>query len=403
MKKTFLIIACFIFLGVISCSKDSSKAKLRKDFFTIPFARITSDQGEIPLSSFAKDVTIVQLENSPLAVTLGKIEQVVLTKDYIFVLHGSETPLSQFNRKGRFIRNIGSVGAGPEQFNGFLNISVDEINQLIYVFSGVEQIAYNFEGDFVKKVNLKVNGFYSVNRSDSTFVSYLLPWDDSFSYQFIESSSTIDTLQAMPRCVNWNIEGATHFYFSMYPMFYRFQERLHMKSMSNDTVYWYNEKRQLEPKYSIDMIGRKLDYEKIYTKTGTLKLNKHTCVFGALETENYVFLPYSEPVDIMAENTPSFKGCVLYNKIDRTGVAVKESEMAGFYNDISGGPRFIPSGTRGKELFSVIPASEFKSFSESEEFDSQHVVFPKKKRAIANLASFMTSDDNCLIMIVKMK
>ena len=76
---------------------------------------------EVPVSKFSDDLEYIPLELTP---TIGQDMKINLTKDYIIVRNyarGVNSLLLLFDRKsGKFIRQIGKIGRGPEEYHGHL-------------------------------------------------------------------------------------------------------------------------------------------------------------------------------------------------------------------------------------------------------------------------------------------
>lgn len=129
----------------------------------------------VVLTDSFKDISCIQLEMTENSI-LGKVKTildadgniVVLTKDY---------DICMFNKEdGRFIRQIGSVGEGPEEFITAREICYDHTNKTIIVFDGLKRefISYRLTGEFVERFKAKgdlmdVNSI--VRASDGTMLA----------------------------------------------------------------------------------------------------------------------------------------------------------------------------------------------------------------------------------------
>jgi hypothetical protein len=114
---------------------------------------LKSDVATIPISSLVENCELVQLENregiyvNPWFTTV--------TDKYIGVREQSREPFKLFDRSGKFLCNIGSVGRGPGEYTiGPYDAVIDDQNELIYLspLSGSNILVYNTSGQFVKDI-----------------------------------------------------------------------------------------------------------------------------------------------------------------------------------------------------------------------------------------------------------
>ena len=123
---------------------------------SIPIYSSTSNNNN-NLSAVASDIEFVALDlDPPLRETL-LLQNVELSEDFIFLswLDG----IFSYDKTGKFIRQIGSTGQGPEEFVRVTTIRLDRDNKLLY---GNDQnrrrmIVYRFDGTFEKSFPLKYN------------------------------------------------------------------------------------------------------------------------------------------------------------------------------------------------------------------------------------------------------
>jgi len=416
--RLFFKLSCIIFVVTLSdCQLKSTGNKENQNeqsetnsFYTIPFAGIIKNKREVKLSEFAKDVEIFQLENIPEAM-LGNVEDIELTKDYIFVKYWMH-PVLEFSRNGKFIRNIGGKGKGPGEYNTCMKMSVDEENERIYIQtieSGV--MVFNFDGKYVKTIKFPAMesfmNFWFWSR-DSMLVSYFEPYFGNEPFVFIEHNEQGDTLQGVPNYIPFNITEQSktpHFFpYKDQNYSYRFENKLHMKGSYNDTVYTYNENNKIVPEFLIDLGKHKLPGDLIYERKWNRPMPDDLCWTGVHETSNYIFIPYGYHFD---QNKPETKkeeqGCVLYNKKTKEGVAVEETKRGGFVDDLIGGPGFRPIVTNGNIALMLVTAMDMKQYLDSDKFKNQEVKFPEEKEKLNQIKKTLKEEDNDFVVLVKLK
>jgi len=402
------LLLAFLVATTLSCQERTKDEKSTSNsFYTIPFADIIKHQREVKLSEFANDVNIIPLDNTKDAL-LGKIENIELTKDYIFVMCWKQ-PILQFSRAGKFIRYIGRIGKGPDEYIACLKMSIDENNERVYLQTADQatMMVFNFEGKYLRTFEYPaLRRYLNFWSRDSLFVSYMEPMMGKEPNVFMEHDEKGDTLQAIanyiffpPSEVAYNLSD-----FKGQNCSYRFENKLHLKGCYNDTVYSYDENNQIVPKYFIDLKEHKLPADLIYERKKTPPMPADLCWVGAYETNQYIFIPYGYHFD---PNKPKTKnenlGYVLYNKQTKEGVAVKETKQGGFINDITGGPDFRPVYTNDSTAVMLVSALDMKQYFESDAFKNQEVKFPERKKKLEELSKTIKEDDNTILVVAKVK
>ena len=377
-------------------------------FYTIPFAEIIKDKHEVNLSEFASEVEIIQVENTPKAL-LGRVQDIQLTNDYIFVEHTGNKLITQFSRDGKYIRHIGTLGRGPKEYALCRKFSLDEKNERIYIQTNWTRkiLVYNFDGEYIKTVKYPaVERLYNVWSRDSLFISFSDQHTGSDPFLFVEHNEQGDTLQVISQHNFWNSDETSHSMVSFWGQnsFYRLNNKLHMKSWYNDTVYTYDATNKLVPQYFIDLKNHKIPDDLVYERKSTRPMPEDARWIGVHETENFIFIPYGYHYNIQTrEVLKEEEGCVLYNKKTKQGLAVKETKLGGFINDLNGGPDFKPTYTNDTLAVMAVSALDMKLFLDSDEFKSREVKFPEQKELLKQLNQTLKEDDNSFLVLVKLK
>jgi hypothetical protein len=410
LNLIFQLRLLFVLILVIclSCKEKGQKEKSdTNSFYTIPLSEIIKNQREVKLSEFAVDVEIIQLENTKKAL-IGNINDIKLTKEYIFVKSSGIQPITQFTREGKYIGNIGAIGRGPGEYDFCRTFSINEKNELIYIQANAlsKMLVYNLSGEYLKSIEYPaISRLKNVWSRDNFFVSFEEPMMGNEPYVFMEHNGQGDTLQTIPNYILWDNQGQFNPPQLMHlQVFYRFDNKLYMKGWYNDTVYSYNEKNRIVPEFFIDLKEHKLPNDLIYERKATRPLPIDACCVSVLEMNNYIFIPYAYLYDRYRKRfLKEEKGCVLYNKRTKKGVALKEDIQWGFVNDIIGGPDFNPVYTNDTLAVMPVSAYEMKQYLDSDKFKNQKVKFPEKKEQLSQLSEKIKEDDNHFLILVKLK
>jgi len=333
---------------------------------------------------------------------LGRIQDIQITKDYIFLKHNGTGLLAQYTRDGKFLRHFGALGRGPKEYALMRKFSLDEGNELVYIQTNWTRkiLVYNFGGEYKRTVRFMAveRGLISWSR-DSFFVSYSTPSFGNEPYIFMEHNELGDTIQTTANYIYWDEDETSRFMrmFWGQNIFYHFEDKLHMKSVYNDTVYSYNELNEIVPKFFINLEKHKIPDDLVYERRSTRAMPKDSKWIGVHETSNYIFIPYGY------HSKNAYQGCVLYNNNTKEGVAVNENSLGGFINDLRGGPDFKPIYTTDSEAYAAITALDMKLYLESDDFINQAVKFPEQKEELIQINETLKEDDNHFLMVVNLK
>jgi hypothetical protein len=138
---------------------------------------VIKSQQEIKMTDFVEGVRYVPLETNPDALLRG-YGDVFLSGQYIFVVEGQNC--FQYDRdSGRFIREIGKAGRGPEEYNHFQFLSEKE-EALYFTNYNDKLIRYSYDGDFLGGFSLPdYDGVVTTPTAitefaDTLYVSYFL-------------------------------------------------------------------------------------------------------------------------------------------------------------------------------------------------------------------------------------
>ncbi len=391
-----------------SCSNTNNTASQQGEngsFYTIPFDEIVKNKREVKLSEFASDIELIQLENTNEAL-LKDVENIEFTQDYILIKCWQQ-PILQFDRSGKFIQYIGAIGNGPGEYGSCMQMSIDEESERVYICSfNWDVLVYDFEGEFIKSINYQDHWFELIFWGrDSLFVSYAEPMMGNELNVFTELNEQDDTLQGIPNYILTD-EAQLEYHGNLIDIqnyFYRYNNKLHLKSSYNDTVYTYNDKNKFAPKFLIDLGKYKLPEDLTYEKVWKRSMPDNLIWTSVYETPGYVFIPYGYHYD---PDKPDLKneerGCVLYNKNSKEGVAIEESKFGGFIDDFMGCPDFRPSVVNGNTAMMMVTALDMKEYLDSEDFREREVQFPEKKEELKQKNETLNEGDNNFLVVVTM-
>jgi hypothetical protein len=129
-----------ILLGAIlifSCNNSKNHNRADKKAFNsidllylIDIEKNLSETKSIPLSSIGKQLEYIPLETNPNCM-IERIEHINFSEDFMFIADYNK--VLQFDRKGKFLRQIGANGRGPGEYSGVLGFCIDEKNRKVFI------------------------------------------------------------------------------------------------------------------------------------------------------------------------------------------------------------------------------------------------------------------------------
>jgi hypothetical protein len=106
----------------------------------------------INISRIGKELSYLPLETSPQCL-IQEIDKILFSKSFIFV-NDTRNRLLQFDKNGKFIRQIGSQGRGPAEYLYVYDFCINEDTNEIYIFFVDKMLVFSFEGKYKKSFKL---------------------------------------------------------------------------------------------------------------------------------------------------------------------------------------------------------------------------------------------------------
>lgn len=388
MKNNFLSYLIIVLL-LLSCESQNSKL--------IVFDPLTINERKIKLSQIADNITYIPLDNN---MPLGAISIIKISNDAIYA-SVKDIGILTFNRDGKLINKIGSIGRGPGEYLIYMRFCVDEKSGTVYVADARNIIkVYSETGKFIRDFSLYEYGsliehieFYE----SGLFVQYSVHVKDA-QFEWIICDTLGNVIKKRPRhlppfTTNWG---------GLSPM-YTYKNTINYYSEFGDTVYSVLPDLSQIPSF---VIGRG-EYRKPITNLSVEQIisGKYLDIVRIHETHYYFIIAYNIHnknflAFINKKNQETFSISTEYD--DATGVPLKAIE-----NDFDGGFDFYPKGyfEQNDEEFVIGLLHPFQiiAHSESDEFKNTDPSYPQKKQDFVKLAAGLDETDNPVLVMVKLK
>jgi hypothetical protein len=348
MKWTVIIAFCTILISCGGVTEEVTDSYDRDRFFTVNYEETLTNKSSLYLSDIAGKIEYISLEtNDDCLLTLKP--DFYFTDEYIFVDNSKQ--ILQFDRKGRFIKQIGKHGRGPGEIGLIRQLTVlDDEKLLIAQTNWARKLYYfNYEGEFLRQ--LKVPDIYRIKglRGNRLLFFYYCN-GGAEEYMFVLTNSQGDTTGVVKNHYNW--ENTTGFEasvsYDLFRPFYEYMGNTYFKSRHNDTVYQAIGDT-IRPAYFIDLgkylLPQELRVEALNTSPSTrfqdFKDGSRGYRFvSTLEADEKLFISSQDYHD----------GEVQYNMLyyrpeSRSTLMVDDAGYpSGILNNLDGGPDFWPVG-----------------------------------------------------------
>ena len=315
--------------------------------------------------------------------------------EYIVVTTSQQCFL--FDRSGKFIREIGRAGRGPDEYSNATWRVIDEKKQTILMPSWNQRIEYSVDGEVFRYFPI-IPGTLTATAYESDSILVLgvrnSGGDAVNQLVFINQEKIVDSIPNYQffKPLEPNMSGGfgNEFYF------YRNKDDLYYKNLFNDTIFSIKD-RKLHPAWVFDMGTYHLS-RSIMANANTFMRErmKYNSVMNILEAEPFLLF------SIVSERGDS---AYIFDKAkSRVFVLQKEQKLKGFYNDIDGGMPFWPVHINQKqELVSFLYPDEMKEMLTNEYFESKNIRDEASNIRLKELIRRLKEEDNPVVVIAKLK
>ncbi len=163
-------------LILLSCAMENTYCSNKQSkLYTINFDTLKV-KPTFCYSNIFDSVSIIELDNSQ--VMIGRIDKMDVYKDKFIVLDENQAKgVFVFDKRGKLLRKIGSIGPGPKEYTACTDFAIDSQSGIIYIYDWFRKIihVYNIDtGNYLRNIKFDIdfhriwcnNGIlYAVNTS----------------------------------------------------------------------------------------------------------------------------------------------------------------------------------------------------------------------------------------------
>jgi hypothetical protein len=409
MKQIVFVVISFL---VLSCKGDIKKEEGpkydRNKFFVVDYESVLNNKAQINLSELTDDIEYVPLETNDNCL-LHRMAEYFFTDDFIFV--DNSTHILQFDRSGKFIKQIGTPGRGPGEIGLIRMLSVlDDKKQLVVQTNWAHKLYYfSYDGDFIKAAPFNGDEIWKIKAvPDNRLVYFNTCHSGQEDYMFALTNQAGDTLDVVCNHYKWedSFHSGQSINYSSFVPFYFYNNTLSFKSMHNDTVYTvYGD--SIRADYLVDLGDLQLPqeyrmetYKKIVRMNEFYEKVKGHRFCSVFEAKEMLFISSSDYKDYntaynMIYDRPTGSGRLLVDMHSDPGVII---------NDIDGGPDFWPLGTvNDSTVYMPVLPLDLKNKDFRDKLTKAEGVDPEKKNDLIKMIDGLSESDNSVLMIIRLK
>jgi hypothetical protein len=365
----------YFIISITFIQSLTGQNNLESQLININILKSLNEKKTVQLSRFVEGVTYIPIETNPEILLAGDAEFDV-TDEYIIVRNGKRDMKYQillFDRKtGKFIREIGKQGRGPDEYQVYSYIPFNSDKREIYALGPSRQIlVYDLSGKIIDRISPPIWKDIGIPANDEIFnhfqtiyVQYYNTLDPNIFVGYVRNNSGMEKrkvvlfskngyLKVFPNHLIYKREDWRQFWQppGQFAKFYKWNNELNFIEAFCDTLYRITKDR-LIPRYYFNF-GR---FNPPYSRQPDIMLEKHWYeyffIIKICENQDYIFFTF----DLKKETYLAFieKGTknVTICKIGSSGISALK-------DDINGLMDVIPqSFTINNEMIYVIKPSE---------------------------------------------
>lgn len=146
MKIMYLLLG-FLLLGFIGCE---SKQNSSLENPVIDVRTALQKETLISLKSDVERIEYIPLETTD-SCLISNLLSLQISKDFLFMYNGKSKQVFQFDRKGKFVRQVSRWGNGPGEYGQVGDLAIDNERGELYIIQyGGSALVYSFDGNFLR-------------------------------------------------------------------------------------------------------------------------------------------------------------------------------------------------------------------------------------------------------------
>jgi len=346
---------------------------------------------DFPLSEICSDIQYIKLDS---IIPLAGIRKIEFDHD-IIVLQDKIKGIIKFDKTGKFLSQIGSIGKGPGEYSlTYSKFTIGNNGKNVYVLDHFKDVlVFDENNQYTNKFSINgeiiANDVFSISQNRLLFASGNPTGD--FKYKWIVTDNSGKMIYTKKNSVNFKIKkGAgplpAQIIFKRDSIVYYFEQY-------NDTIF------QIGPDsfktFGFFDLGKYRLTPEIAERDGLFNAgNSYLIPLNIYETRKYLIIEYIYK---------NFKMALFNKETEELNIINNCPAPKRLLNDFDSGLPFSPISEFNNHLTCVVNPFELKKHVASDAFKNSTPKFPEKKKELEKLANSLNENDNPVLMLVKLK
>jgi len=359
---------------------------------------------DLNLSEIASDFTMVFLETNETAL-INRPREFALNDDYIIIVDIEQKPSKLFTAEGKYVRDIGSIGVGPDEYLTVVSPHIDKTDNSVWLLLGGNYshpkegwiYTYNNSGELINRIN-------TFDRSEDESANGVLIHSNKVIKPGNVGSKNMIVIKSID---NENIIKITNRIPSDYftyttntSIVYPYGENLHFKIGESDTIYSLSPEGMVTPIATVFTNRYKFDEEKVKLARSSRGPGRFENILAAVEG------CYS--IELLGETAKYYLLSVAVNGAEGSTklLAVDKGSGESFFFEIINDFLFNISEERQPYIYNneyIIFHYPAIAFIDALRKKIEETKDTGTITSLETLAASVNADDNDILLICKMK
>ena len=263
MRKLLLLFFVLTAYGLLwRCTDKDSAVRIEKhngeDLYVCDYFKLKNDTLTLKLSDLIKSLEVIKLDTASNATIGGG--GVNCSDNYLLLRPNWQSTYKLFDRKGKFLCDVGGYGRGPGEYMRIYDVQLDEKGGRIYIlpWQTRELLMYNLQGEYIKSISLagflpmgkfKVEGD-KVSLITLPFVKHARDSVTLIAFQQDFEGNVIDSVSALPYGIKTEYADWLNFN-RKFPAFHIYQ----WDGVQDSLYHYVPGRNRLTPKFTVNYGG----------------------------------------------------------------------------------------------------------------------------------------------------
>ncbi len=379
LKFSTLVI---LLIFVVSCSQPDKNST---NLIVLDLSQDMNVESKLTLSQIATDINYTRLESNP-DCFIKRIDQYSITDNYILICDQSLPKVLLFDRRGKFIRNIGNIGKGPGEYNRLGDVRISRDEKFILIMDFLKVMRFGFDGKLIGETTLP-DFARNIDTFDDGLIGYFSSSNssrmDNYSLAFFDWDGNC-TGKLMKRDQDKIIKGKA----SRLAMFYSMDNEIRINDRFSDTVFAIRPDRTLVPEIVLN---------DPHAKEERTMENMNFQIDVWMETPDYLF--FSGALKLMMHPMYLNKETGLVYHIPFN----KDLKTYGISNDLDGGAPFWPHRYQDGSIYRIQEANTLKSVLDNPFLDKAVFTDQTLRDKLVAFKKNLSDEDGPILIEIKLK